>query len=104
MRHGAAVWLIVAACGVPTNGSNGPDVDASPGLDAASGDGAPPSDGAVPPSDGHVVDVEILQGVDRAGAFTTTEASYLKTTYGAMWTGVYIGGACSAGSGWSKTV
>jgi hypothetical protein len=107
-RHQAVLFALVAACGVPTNGANDPNVDASPGSqsDAASGshDGALPGDGSVPPSDGPVHQIEILQGVDRAGAFTTTEANYLKTTYGAMWTGVYIGGACSAGSGWSKTV
>ena len=91
MRHGAAL-LIVAACG-PTNEAN---VDAPASIDA--------TDGAMPTDDAATVEIQILQGVDRAGAFSTTEASYLRTTYGVMWTGVYIGGACSAGSGWSKSV
>lgn len=100
-RHGAAL-LIVAACGVPTNDAN---VDAPQALIDASGstDGAP-IDAALPIDGAVTVDIQILQGVDRAGAFSTTEASYLHTTYGVMWTGVYIGGACSAGSGWSKSV
>jgi hypothetical protein len=101
-RHGAALWLL-AACGAPTNDVN---VDAPQGsIDASSStDGALPSDGARPLDGPATVDIQILQGVDRAGAFTTAEANNLKTTYGVMWTGVYIGGACSAGSGWSKTV
>jgi Domain of unknown function (DUF1906) len=44
-----------------------------------------------------------LQGVDRAEVFTATEATSLKTAYGAAFTGVYIGGPCSAGSGWTAT-
>jgi hypothetical protein len=92
MRHGAAL-LIVAACG-PTPEAT---VDAPASIDAID-----PTDGTQP--DATHVDIQILQGVDRAGAFSTTEASYLHATYGVMWTGVYIGGACSAGSGWSKSV
>lgn len=48
--------------------------------------------------------IEVLQGVDRASAFTATEAHTLKTAHDVQWTGVYIGGACSAGSGWTKAV
>ena len=48
--------------------------------------------------------ISVLQGVDRASAFTTTEAHLLSVDHGVQWTGVYIGGACSAGSGWSKSV
>jgi len=95
-RQYAVLWIVsscVAACGVHTD--NNTDVDAGT-SDAAPHDAAP--------SDAAVVAIEILPGVDRAGAFTTTEATYLKTTYGVMWTGVYIGGACSAGSGWTKSV
>ncbi len=43
----------------------------------------------------------VLQGVDRAGAFSPSEAKSLKSAYGIGFTGVYIGGPCSAGSGWS---
>ena len=94
--------MIIAACGAPTNDAN---VDAPQALiDASATDGALPIDSAMPIGDAATVDIQILQGVDRAGAFSTTEANYLHTTYGVMWTGVYIGGACSAGSGWSKSV
>ena len=48
--------------------------------------------------------IQILQGVDRASAFNATEAHTLKTSHNVQWTGVYIGGACSAGSGWTKAL
>ncbi len=43
-----------------------------------------------------------LRGVDRAGAFSTREAKRLAHRHAVRWTGVYIGGACNAGYGWSK--
>jgi len=43
-----------------------------------------------------------MRGVDRAGAFTVHEARRLANQHDVLWTGVYIGGACSAGSGWTK--
>ena len=43
----------------------------------------------------------VQQGVDRAGAFSPSEAMSLKSAYGVTFTGVYIGGPCSAGSGWT---
>ena len=48
--------------------------------------------------------IMVLRGVDRAGAFAMSEASALQSSYGVQWTGVYIGGACSAGSGWTKSL
>jgi hypothetical protein len=45
----------------------------------------------------------VQQGVDRAGAFSTSEAMSLKSAYGISFTGVYIGGPCSAGSGWTTS-
>ncbi len=48
--------------------------------------------------------IQILQGVDRASAFSAAEAHTLSADHGVKWTGVYIGGACSAGSGWTKEV
>ena len=70
-RHGAAL-LIVAACGIATNESN-TNVDAPHALIDASGstDGALPIDSALPIGDAATVDIQILQGVDRAGAFST---------------------------------
>jgi hypothetical protein len=47
--------------------------------------------------------ISILRGTDRAGAFSNTEAATLANSHGVKWTGVYIGGACSAGSGWTKS-
>jgi MYXO-CTERM domain-containing protein len=45
----------------------------------------------------------VVQGVDRAGALSVAEATSLKSSYGIGWTGVYLGGPCSAGSGWTAS-
>jgi hypothetical protein len=94
MRAYLGAALLVCAC---SNHS-----PAAIGADAASD--APISDAAVDATHAADAAIQILQGVDRAGAFSATEAHALATTYGVVWTGVYIGGACSAGSGWSKSV
>jgi hypothetical protein len=49
------------------------------------------------------VTITVQRGVDRAGAFNVREARILAQDHGVKWTGVYIGGACSAGSGWTKS-
>ncbi len=46
--------------------------------------------------------VATLRGVDSASAFSDEAAKKLKDDHGVRWTGVYIGGPCSAGSGWSR--
>ena len=40
------------------------------------------------------------RGVDSASAFSAADAKTLKDDHGVEWTGVYIGGKCSGGSGW----
>jgi glycoside hydrolase-like protein len=50
------------------------------------------------------VTIQVLRGVDRAGAFSAGEARTLKNDLGVQWTGVYIGGPCNGGSGWSRSV
>ena len=47
------------------------------------------------------VTVRQLRGVDSASAFSESAAKRLKDDYGVKWTGVYIGGDCEGGSGWS---
>jgi len=47
--------------------------------------------------------IRVLRGVDRAGVFSTREARVLKNDHGVRWTGVYIGGPCSGGFGWTKS-
>ena len=47
--------------------------------------------------------IPILRGVDRASAFAVSEARVLHDNHGVRFTGVYIGGPCSGGSGWTKT-
>ena len=47
----------------------------------------------------------VQQGVDRAGEFSPTEADALKRAYNSpavSFTGVYIGGPCNGGSGWTE--
>src|ERR1041385_1327292 len=46
--------------------------------------------------------VQVLRGTDRASAFSPGEAATLRASFGVAWTGVYIGGPCSAGSGWNR--
>jgi hypothetical protein len=50
------------------------------------------------------VAITVQRGVDRASALTVHEAKLLKNDHGVKWTGVYIGGPCSGGSGWTKHV
>jgi Domain of unknown function (DUF1906) len=93
-----ALAFVLVGCGAPGGSGAGPD--ASDATTDASGSGSH-TDASV---DAPPRVIEILQGVDRAGAFSATEAHALKTSENVQWTGVYIGGACSAGSGWTKAL
>jgi hypothetical protein len=53
-------------------------------------------------SDDATVRVRIERGVDRASVLSVREARILHIDHGVRWTGVYIGGACNGGSGWTK--
>jgi hypothetical protein len=44
----------------------------------------------------------VQRGADRAGEFSVREARILAGDHGVKWSGVYIGGACNGGFGWSK--
>jgi hypothetical protein len=66
---------------------------ASCALDAGDDIGLGSTDDAV---------TSVQRGTDRASAFSVAEAMTLKNNYGVQWTGVYIGGPCSAGSGWNQ--
>lgn len=92
----AVFTLGLAACaGNPAVDPAGPDAGGSPPgtPDVDAGVDAP----AAPP-------ITVLRGVDRASAFTMAEARTLKTSHGVKWSGVYIGGPCNAGSGWTKAL
>jgi len=69
---------------------------------AACTDGATSSgdDTAITTAESRVIRVE--RGVDRASVLTTHEARILHADHGVRWSGVYIGGACNGGSGWTK--
>jgi len=96
------MWRFVAVVGLlgchGASSDTSPDASTDPDADAAGDAGVDASLDAAPRV------IQVLQGVDRASAFTTAEAHTLKTNHGVQWTGVYIGGPCSAGSGWTKAV
>jgi adhesin HecA-like repeat protein len=46
--------------------------------------------------------ITVERGVDRASVLSTHEARILKRDHGVKWSGVYIGGACNGGSGWTR--
>ena len=109
-----ASFVCLAACRAPAPALAGADG----GAPAADDGGASPGDGdggascpihsrrrASSPersvSVQRAADVTVQRGVDRAGAFSDGEAATLAANDGVTWTGAYIGGACSAGSGWS---
>jgi hypothetical protein len=110
MRSLPLALILVCACSTPhPAGAPGDDDDSN--VDAATSssdapdlavdasiDGSIPIDAPAPPP------ITVLRGVDRASAFSMTEASTLKNSDGVKWTGVYIGGPCNAGSGWTKAL
>jgi hypothetical protein len=87
--------VVLAACSATGPGEPG-------GVDPDAGITNP--DGGVQPDAPAAAPIAVLRGVDRASAFTITEAKTLANTHGVKWTGVYIGGPCNAGSGWTKTL
>jgi hypothetical protein len=93
-----ASLLAIAAMGCMSDPVADPIQDPSlntngPGGESPDIDGAPNSIAAT-----------IQRGADRASAFDASEAKTLKDKHGVTWSGVYIGGACDGGSGWSKSV
>lgn len=72
----------------------------SPGAD---GSQVQPDDGDLTPQPEIArLALPILRGVDRASELSTSEARRLHDDHGVRWTGVYIGGPCNGGSGWTK--
>ena len=100
--------VVLAGCGAPSGvaptadgGVAAPDL--SPGGDGTDGGAVCPIHTrrtATRPSV-HPSDVTVQRGVDRAGVFSTAEATTLASGYGVTWSGAYIGGACNGGSGWT---
>src|SRR6185312_15371210 len=102
MRWASLGAIALWACSVPMHSNNGDD-DSSSGADAAV-DAAADAGSALAPDAPTPPAIAVLRGVDRAGAFSQSEASALASADGVTWTGVYIGGPCSAGDGWTKSV
>ena len=96
----ACAALAVAGCATQAADS-GPDAGGDPVVEPDVDAGV---ETAIPDGGAATAPVEVLRGVDRASAFSVTEAKLLHADHGVKWTGVYIGGACNAGSGWSKPV
>ena len=111
MRWVPLVVAALSACGAPANpAGNGdgpsadmPDANGTTPGDAA-GDGGAPSGDAAGPDAPPPPKIVVLRGVDRAGAFSITEAKTLANSDAVKWTGVYIGGPCNAGSGWTQSL
>jgi hypothetical protein len=111
-----ALFTSAAACSAPMPNGNGNGDDGGSSSDSPDASQAAPSDGSVAASDAGsgssmmpadapaAPPITVLRGVDRASAFSTAEASTLSTSDAVKWTGVYIGGPCSAGSGWTKAL
>jgi hypothetical protein len=113
MRWGSLGAILLFACSTPTGPSNnnGDDDDGNPsGADAGGTTGTDASTPADAPGSAAGLDapappkIVVLRGVDRAGAFSQSEANTLATSDGVQWAGVYIGGPCNAGTGWTKSV
>jgi hypothetical protein len=103
----SVLWIAIAACSSPHAGGpgEGPDASTSGGTsDAATDAGDVAADAPTPIDAPAAPKIVVLRGVDRASAFSLTEATTLANSHAVQWTGVYIGGPCSAGSGWTKTL
>jgi hypothetical protein len=79
MRLGTLALLFVCACAA----DDSTDVETSTTEDA-------------------ITHITVERGVDRASALSTHEARILHRDHGVKWSGVYIGGACNGGSGWTR--
>jgi hypothetical protein len=108
MRTGVLLIVIaLAGCSSLASGNSNGD-DSGPSADSPDA-GALPTDAGVANDGGSSPDapppvITVLRGVDRASAFSTSEAKTLSTADAVKWTGVYIGGPCNAGSGWTKAL
>jgi len=94
--------VAVVACATPTNHPG--TVDAPGETDSGEPDGAQQNPDASMPDAPTPPTITVLRGVDRASVFSLTEAQGLNTNHGVKWTGVYIGGPCNGGSGWTKSI
>jgi hypothetical protein len=91
MKKLLALVLFASACMSNVDGSTDDD-----NLDADPIPGTPEAIAAAK--------IAILRGVDRASALSVSEAKTLLNKHGVKYIGVYIGGPCDGGSGWTKTV
>jgi hypothetical protein len=97
-KHLFAALVLLSAC----IGSDDPTGDESDPSDPMGGQPQNDPGDVTPMPEIARVTIPILRGVDRASAFAVSEARVLHDNHGVRWTGVYIGGPCSGGSGWTK--
>jgi hypothetical protein len=103
----SALLFALAACSAsksPTGNNDGPDAGSGSGSNPADAAEKADAKGSDTPDAPKAPTISVLRGVDRASAFTLGEATTLKSSDGVKWTGVYIGGPCDAGSGWTKSL
>ena len=99
-RHETSgVWLAPGGCMHTLRRLLAPCIVASLPLFAV-GCGSSPGDGVGTTS--QAATIAVLRGVDSASVLSASAARLLQSNYGVQWTGVYIGGPCSAGSGWDR--
>jgi hypothetical protein len=90
MRKVLAVLLFASACTTNVDGTS----DDSDDLDADPVPGSPEAIAAAK--------ITPIRGADRAEEIDTKAAKILLNDHGVKYYGVYIGGPCDGGSGWSK--
>lgn len=93
----ASLLLAVPACLGDGQDEAGPDAGVAGDPDAGMEPGSDAGSSTAPA-------IAVMRGVDRATAFSLNEAKTLANDHGVKWTGVYIGGPCNAGSGWTKSL
>jgi hypothetical protein len=88
MRIALAAFLFASACVANVDGSADDDLDADP----------------IPGSPEAIAAAKItpIRGADRASELSVAEAKVLLKDHGVKYLGVYIGGPCDGGSGWTK--
>src|ERR1700744_718377 len=86
MRKLLAVLLFASACTTAVDDSDAPAADPVPGSPEAIA----------------AAKITPIRGADRAEEISAREAKTLLNDHGVKYLGVYIGGPCDGGSGWSK--
>ena len=94
---GAAFSIVVVVAGCASDDATTDDTD--PTIDEPT---AMPTVDPNAPQYAAALRITVQRGVDRASELSVHEARILHADHGVKWTGVYIGGPCNGGSGWTR--